>query len=251
MNPTGFGRGAQHFLAGFSLINQPGMRRYVAIPLLLNTAIFALAIWFASSQFAALLESMTEILPDWLDWLAWLLWLLFALLLLLIVFYGFTLIANLIGAPFNSLLAEHVAAQITGNRPRFDSDVGILASAWRDVIAETTKLRYFLGLILLGGLMSLVMLPFGITAALLPPLWFGITAWSLALEYVDYPAAACGVSFPEQRRLAKSRRGLMLGFGAAATLASMIPLVNFVVMPVAVAGATRLWILTGKSRPEA
>ena len=37
-------------------------------------------------------------------------------------------------------------------------------------------------------------------------------------------------------------RGLSLGFGAAVTAAMMVPVLNFLVMPAAVAGATLLWL---------
>jgi CysZ protein len=51
-----------------------------------------------------------------------------------------------------------------------------------------------------------------------------------------------GLKFREMRRRLGQQRGLSLGFGASATLLSMIPLVNFILMPSAVAGATAMWV---------
>ncbi|MEE8118915.1 MAG: sulfate transporter CysZ [Gammaproteobacteria bacterium] len=247
MNPAAFGQGINHFLAGFALVRQPGLRRYVLIPLLVNLVIFVLAVWLAADHFAGLMEALTARLPDWLDWVAWLLWVLLAMLLLIVIFYGFTLVANIIGAPFNSLLAARVEERLTGQKPGGTTSLGFLADAWQDLISEALKLRYFLGLVAVGAVVSLAMLPFGITAPLLPILWFLISAWSLALEYSDYPLSNRGIRFSEQRLQARTRRSLMLGFGTAATIATMIPLVNFTVMPVAVAGATRMWVMNRES----
>jgi CysZ protein len=66
------------------------------------------------------------------------------------------------------------------------------------------------------------------------------TVWMLALEYLDFPLGNRGLLFPEQRELAAQHRWVVLGFGSAVFLLTLIPLVNFTVMPAAVAGATRL-----------
>src|SRR5918992_14665 len=99
--------GGRYAARGSGLITQPGIRRYVIVPLLINFALFGAAIWYGASQFEALLDWL---LPNWLEWARWILWPLFAASALLVVFYAFTLIANLIGAPFNGLLAEKLEA---------------------------------------------------------------------------------------------------------------------------------------------
>ena len=48
--------------------------------------------------------------------------------------------------------------------------------------------------------------------------------------------------FEQQRTLLKQRSGLALGFGLATLGATMIPLINFLVIPAAVAGATALYV---------
>ncbi len=73
-------------------------------------------------------------------------------------------------------------------------------------------------------------------------LWAGFSAWMLAISFADYPMANHGLSFPHQRRLLGEHRWLALGFGLAVMLAMTIPIVNFFVMPCAVAGATAMWV---------
>ena len=48
--------------------------------------------------------------------------------------------------------------------------------------------------------------------------------------------------FKEMKNDLKSKQGLSYGFGFAVMLLTAIPFVNLIVMPVAVCGATRLWV---------
>ena len=82
-----------------------------------------------------------------------------------------------------------------------------------------------------------------------PVLWFLYTAWILVLEYSDYPMGNHGLKFREMRARLRKRRVLGLGFGAATAGLTMIPVLNFIAMPSAVAGATAMWVgeLSGDS----
>jgi CysZ protein len=51
-----------------------------------------------------------------------------------------------------------------------------------------------------------------------------------------------GLRADEQKRRLGEKRMMSLGFGGAVTIATMIPVVNFLVMPAAVAGATAMWV---------
>jgi CysZ protein len=50
------------------------------------------------------------------------------------------------------------------------------------------------------------------------------------------------LSFANQKKKLGTRRGLVLGFGGSVMVLTTIPLINFVVMPLAVAGATIIWV---------
>ena len=97
--------GAIYFLRGIRLIFAPGVRAYVIVPLLVNVLLFSVIIYFGVGQFRELLDWL---LPEWLGWLAYLLLPLFVVVALIIVFFTFSLIGNLVAAPFNGLLAEAV-----------------------------------------------------------------------------------------------------------------------------------------------
>ena len=227
--------GIGYLLQGLGLVFKPRLRRFVMIPLLINASLFAALIWYGAGRFGALLDWL---LPDWLDFLSWLLWPLFALTALLIAFYSFTLLANLIAAPFNGLLAEKVEAYLAGKAPQTDSGWGeVLRGIPAAIGSELRKLSYFA--LRAVPLLILFLIP-GLNL-LAPFLWLAFSAWFLALEYADFPMANHSLGFKEQHRRLKGQRLTSMGFGAGATLLTLIPLLNFVAVPAAVAGATAFW----------
>ncbi|MEW6354116.1 MAG: sulfate transporter CysZ [Pseudomonadota bacterium] len=229
--------GPGYLLRGFELITRPGLRRFVIVPLLLNVLIFGALTWFAASEFQQFVAWLLSYVPSWLQWLAWLLWPLFALLGLIVIFFSFTLVANFIGAPFNGLLAEAVEQQLTGRAPGGQSWRKMLRDVAPSLWGEARKLMYFLWRAAL--LLPLFIIP-GVNV-IAPLAWLAFSAWMMALQYSDYPLANHGVAFPAQRRTLAAHRFTALSFGGAVLLATLIPLLNFFVMPAAVAGATALW----------
>jgi len=226
--------GAGYLVAGLRMITRPGLRRYLLVPLTVNILIFSSVAWVGWTQFEALLDWM---LPEssWLSFLRWLLWPLFAVAVLLVTFYAFTIIANLIAAPFNGLLAAKVETMVTGQRPK-EAQGSFAATILPSLLSELRKLGYFLTRAV--PLLLLFLVP-GINLAA-PVLWLLFGFWFLALEYVDYPMANHGLLFREQRRQMGGMRLTALGFGGALTLLMMIPVLGFAAMPAAVAGATLL-----------
>ena len=150
------------------------------------------------------------------------------------LFFAFAIVANLISAPFNGLLAERCEQRLRGVSP--STSRPLYQEIPAALLGELIKLRYYLVRALPLLLLSLVpvvgLLASGVLAV--------FTVWMLALEYLDYPLGNHGLLFPEQRKLAAQHRWAVLGFGSAVFLLTLIPLVNFTVMPAAVAGATRL-----------
>jgi CysZ protein len=71
----------------------------------------------------------------------------------------------------------------------------------------------------------------------------------MAIEYLEYPLGNHGKSFPEVRETAAKHRQLALGFGAGVALLTTIPGLNFLAMPVAVCGATRMYLDRLSQRP--
>ena len=239
--------GMHYLFEGLRLIRQPGLRRYVAVPLLVSIVFFSGAIFGLSYWLETLINLLLGYLPSWLNWLRYLLWPVFAVAGVLIIFYSFSLVTNFIAAPFNGMLAEAVEQHLTGQ----PIDTGGWKALARDIVpsllSELRKLLYFLLRALPLGLLFLIP---GINIAA-PFLWALFSAWMLTIEYIDYPMANHLLHFSEQRRRLRQRRLLSWGFGGSSLLMTMIPLVNFFAMPVSVAGATAMWVRELKGSPQA
>ncbi len=228
-----FIKGFLDCFSGFGLILKPGIKRFVLIPFMINLALFSVATKLLSDQLDTWLG---KLLPTWLSWLEWLIWPLFAIAMFLIVFYSFTVIANLIAAPFNSLLSAKIEAMLTGQKPMDINSDRFIKLMFRTTKSEIQKILYaikwFIPLIIITIIPAVnIVSPF---------LWILFAVWFFALEYNDYPLANRGQFFEEIKSYNRKNRMRSLGLGSAVFILTSIPVVNFFAMPVAVAGATKL-----------
>ena len=228
-----FTKGFFDCFSGFGLLFKPGIKRFVLIPLIINIGLFSIATKLLSDQLDIWLE---KLLPGWLNWLEWLIWPLFAIAMFLIVFYTFTVIANLVAAPFNSLLSARIEAMLTGQKPEDINSDGFIKLMARTTKSEVQKILYAIKWFI--PLLIITVIPVVNIAA--PFLWILFAAWFFALEYNDYPLANRGQFFEEVKSYNRINRMRSLGLGSAVFILTSIPIINFFAMPVAVAGATKL-----------
>ena len=230
--------GPQYLLRGWALMWEPDLRRFVLIPLAVNLLLFGGAFYFLFLQLEQLFAWFEQWLPDYLHWLSYLLWPLAVVTIVLVFSLLFTSVANMLAAPFNGLLAERVEQKLTGT----SSDEGWLAllrDTPRMLGREWRKLAYYVPRAL-GCLLLFLVPAFGQTLA--PLLWFAFSAWMMAIQYCDYPFDNHKVDFDRMRRALAEKRRLTWSFGASVSLCASLPLVNLLIMPVAVCGATALWV---------
>ena len=229
--------GALYFVRGLTIVTRPGIRAYVVAPLAINVVLFAALIYFGASW---LVGFATDMLPGWLDFLAWILVPTFVLAALMAGFYTFNLIANLIAAPFNGPLAAAVERHLTGRSPPDAPDDWrtFFAELGPTLVSEIRKLAY-VAIRSLPPLLLFLIPGINVVASIV---WMALGAWMLAVTYVDYPMANHGIGFDELRARLRDRRLLALGFGGAAMAALAVPVLNFLVIPCAVAGATAMWV---------
>lgn len=231
--------GFNYLIAGFMMLGRPGLRRYVLVPLLINIVLFAGLILLGGHWFGELTHWIESLLPSWLRWLGWLLWIVFVLAASLILVYTFTLIANLIAAPFNGLLAEKVEQIMTGHTQK---SLGL----WHGVVRETPRaisrqLRY-IAYYLIRAILALVLFFIPLVQLIAGPAWFVFNAWMLGIQYLDYPMDNHKIDFSDMREKIEQQRLLNFNFGVAVLLATMIPVINFFVMPAAVIAAELIYL---------
>lgn len=232
-------KGVSHVLNGFRLIQSRGIKRYVAIPTLINLILFSFAIWYGYTEIDQFLDQK---LPDWLSWLEFIIKPIFFITSLVVVFFTFTIVANLFGFPFNSVLSEKIEQNLSHetNIKKSSEKKGylqLLKNAGLGLGSELRKLLY-----MATRAIPLIIITFipGVNA-LAPFLWFLFSAWMLAIEYLDYPMGNHDLNFKQQLIVIKEKRFLCLGMGAALLFMTITPILNFFAMPVGVAAATSLW----------
>jgi len=240
--------GMTYFLNGLGLIQQKSIRRFVLVPLLINILIFSIGLWFAIEQFEGFINWALSSLPSWLSWLEWIMWLIFAITFYGLTFFTFSIIANIVAAPFNGPLSAAVERHLLANAD-FSSDKSIAEEIISSITSELIKLKHSLFLMMPLIFLSLISFAFPLFSPITAVLWMVYTVWVLTLEYADFPMANHSMTFPEIRKRLASKRILSLGFGSMVMLATLIPFVNFLVMPVAVAGATKMYIEEFKNNP--
>lgn len=235
-------KGFNFALKGLKIITQSEIRRFVIIPISINIALFSIAILVLFNMFDQWMQSFLPDFPSWLswleDWIMWLIWPLFAAMILFLVFYSFTFVANLIAAPFNSLLAEKVEFLLKGQPLEQTPSFPVPTMIKKSLTSELGKLFYLLKWSVILVIISFI----PVINIIAPPLWIIFGAWMLALEYLDYPMGNHGKYFKDINQQAVAQKTLSFGFGSGAFLLTSIPVINFIAMPAAVAGATALYV---------
>jgi len=228
--------GASYFFKGFSLIKQKGIRRFVFIPLAINALLFSFAFYFVYLELSTYMESIMSWLPSWLDWLSVVLWPLAVITILVVFSFIFSTVANWLAAPFNGLLSEKMEAILSGNEAPKGSMLDIVKDIPRTLSREWQKLAYYLPRAI-GFFIIMWLLP--VVGQII---WFLFIAWMMAIQYKDYPFDNHKVPFATMKQMLKQNQGISYSFGITVALFSMIPIVNLVVMPVAICGATAIWV---------
>jgi CysZ protein len=231
--------GLNYLSRGARLILKPELRLFVLVPLLVNLCLFIIITAALIQQFNGYLGLLLGWIPSWLDFITGFLWTLFSLLIMFIYGYSFSILTNLIAAPFYGLLAEKTEALLTGEKPNPES---LLKMIPRVLFRELVKIWYF---VWRGLLLSLVLFilsffipPISMLAPFIMFLW---GAWCMCIQYIDYPADNHQTPFYTMRKLLGENQYSSLSFGSVIMLGSMIPLANIFILPIAVVGGTIYW----------
>lgn len=230
-----------------------------SVPVVLATlAVGVAATWFWI-ELAAVHGAFVERMPE-LEAGAWWTWIWVgparALLFLMAwvgVFLSFAiaivaalLTSNLLSAPFLDLLSQRVEQIVNGHV--IASGLGSVGEALRSFRAELQRL-FFMGSVWLGLTLAGFILP---GAHLVTgPLLIGVTILFLPLDYAGFALDRRGVSFAARRRWIRTRFPTMVGFGATAFAACLVPVLNVLVMPSLVTAGTLLVLHAGPDVGEA
>jgi len=226
--------GMNYYLSGFKLMFNPRLLPYVLSPLLINITLFSCAVWYSSSMFTQWLDWLLANVPEWLAFVEWILWPMFVFTIGTLIFFSFNMVANVIAAPFNSILAEKAEQILTRHTMENTGVMALMSSIPASLVREFHKMRYYFPRLILISLLFFIP---GINV-----LVFIFAAWMMAIQYIDYPMDNHKIAFKNMLSLLRSRNLSALGFGTLVMLSLMVPILNFIVIPAAVCGASIFWV---------
>ena len=241
--------GVRYFAEGIAMLMRPELRTYIIIPLAINFVLFLALMSFFISYFSGFTEWSWN-LPAWLEFLEktlkWLAWILLSIILVITYSYSFNVITNIIAAPFYGRLAQKTEELVTGVRP---ADEPMSHMIPRTLGREFQKVVYFIGRGILVLLLIILLSTLFVLGALAPVVGAVWGAWSMAIQYVDYPADNHQTPFRAMRKKLRKPFYSSIGFGGAVLATSIIPFLGIFAPPAAVIGGTLFWIRELREAP--
>jgi CysZ protein len=150
-------------------------------------------------------------------------------LTLLIAYFLYLPVARVLLAPFSESLSRKTSAINTGKTARQNNH------GWARAMLEGLKLVMFQAVVALAALaLGLAFPPVG------APIGVAVAIFLCGLDFFDVPLSTRGLRLRRKLGLIWRNKSLALGFGAAAYLMVIIPVINMLALPVGVIGATLL-----------
>lgn len=148
-----------------------------------------------------------------------------------LVAVSFTALTLIVGEPFYDRIWRAV------ERDLGEADIDAGYGFWRAVWDGLVLFARGVAIALIAVLLGLIPVVGGVVAGTFAIL---LTGWLLADELSSRALTARGLDHPARRRLMRTHRARVLGFGVATQLCFMVPLGAVATMSAAVAGSTAL-----------
>lgn len=227
MNPfVRFFQGIGAYLNGFGLlVRYPRLFALALIPILLTVVVllglaggsaWLIGRWLQASQ---MLAADGQLLIQVLVFL----------LVLFVMYLVYLPLTRVFLAPFSEKLSRKTS-ELTGANSLAKHELGFFKSIW-----EGLKLVAFqLVLVVAVLLLTIILPPLGV------PLGVFVTICFCGIDFLDVPLSMRGLSLRQKLHFLWRSRARILGFAVAGYLLLHIPIVNLLVLPVGVIGATLL-----------
>ncbi len=219
----------------------------VVLPALINAAVFVLLAIFMVTYAGDIIGWVWSKPTGLIALIFWWAAIVFASALSLVASYAFTLIlAGIVASPFNDVLSARVEREaLAGEMP--EPDYGLIWGSLRAVGSSIVILLSY-GIVMLPILvLNLVPVVGQVAASILST---GVSAMFIALEFTDYSLERRGLNLRQKFELLEDNRTFALGFGLGTAVLIWVPLLNFLTIPIAVAGGTLLGIILTEPAPS-
>jgi len=158
---------------------------------------------------------------------------------LVFVFIVFVLLSKAVAAPFYSKIAEKTVTLMTGIHEDEKLSVATVLldmgrSVWHALLAVCELLLVYTITLPLNLVPIIGSFLYGV-------LTMYFTFYVICREFLDYPFEKHRMTYRQKRSAVWERKGLLIGFGSSVFLLLLIPLINLLVTPVAVIGATMMY----------
>ena len=165
----------------------------------------------------------------------------------LVVTYVTTLLlGGVLASPFNDVLSARVEREaLAGEMP--EPDYGLIWGSLRAVGSSIVILLSYGVVMLPILLLNLVPVVGQVAASVLST---GVSAMFIALEFTDYSLERRGLNLRQKFELLEDNRTFALGFGLGTAALIWVPFLNFLTIPIAVAGGTLLGIILTEPTPS-
>jgi CysZ protein len=239
--------GLRAFLGGIGFVlSTPGVWPYAVIPalvmLVLSIGLSVLGIYAAGWMTDGIFDE--EKLGTWSKIGYWTVKVLFWLLgIVLAVVFGLALAQPLSGFALDAIARRQEEALTGFRRP----DPPFIAGMLRGV--RVAAVTVVVGGILFGGLFVVDMV-FPPALAVTIPLKFLIAGWLIAWDFLDYPLGLRGLGIRARLDWFGRQFGAVTAFGAAWSLLIIVPGIVLILLPMGVAGATRMVVEADPSSPR-
>ena len=252
MTPTrsqgGFFAGAGAFFRGLGfVVGTPGVWPLAAVPVLaalvLTAAFAALGVWGAARAIDSLgpASGAAGAIGLWLARAV-----LYVVAVVTAAFGGLALAQPLSGPALDAIVRAQERA-LGGGSSDADATGSFAASVWRSI--RVTLVTLAVGAPVLA-LLTVIEILYPPAVVVTFPLKLVASALLAAWNLVDYPFALRGAGVRARWAWFRANAGACFGFGLLVASLALVPLLGFLMLPVGVAGATRLVVLSESTQPK-
>jgi CysZ protein len=241
MQRPGFFGGMRIFFQGFGfVISRPSVWPYAMVPviaaLVLGGALSAVGIWGAHRLVDALFGSVDGTLETVGFWTARIL--LYVVAVVTALFLGAMLAQPLSGPALDAIV--RAVEKASGRPPSAD------APFWESVGRAVRVTLFTLALAIpILGVLTVVEFLVPPLVVVTWPLKLCLTAHMAAWNMLDYPFGLRRMGVRDRHVFYRANMAQCFGFGVLLALLGLVPFIGLLVLPVGVAGATKLWIGAG------
>jgi CysZ protein len=213
------------------------LRKLAMMPLLVNILLFAVGIpiiiWLVTAFTEDILGGESSIQVG----LRVALQIVLSIMVIVASFYLFAIIGNIVAAPFNSALSEAIEEHLTG-RPLVNQ-VGVVQGAMRGILTGIGRL--FLFILLYPPIFLTQLIP--VAGFIIHPILAVLYgAFVLSLDFTDPTFERHLDTFRQKAGYIWRRKPLYLGFGLTAVAMAIVPIINFLLLPLCVTAAAMIYL---------